>query len=178
MADNIQAQNSPSGFGKKFFTTRNIIIFGVLGIFFAILFVAFYYILLAGKSSIPGIDNKSELSQKTTVGSESYTIELVEINKSKQGGIASITEIKGKTSVLIELDAVLSVRQQPANIYNGACPDPGDSVAYILNDIEDGSSETILDGDLDQIRSKLPLSIVVHKSEEEANINVSCGNLQ
>jgi len=132
--------------------------------------------LFASKLGFNG-GEKEELSQKTTEGTSTKVIELEELEDSRQGGLVTITEIEGKTSVLVELDAVLSADEQPLNIYKGGCPAPGSEIKYQLNKIVFGESETILKDSVEKINSNKPLAIAVGKSFEEENVIVSCANL-
>jgi len=170
----LSGENKSSS--SRFFTTKNIIIIGVIGFVFAIIIAAFYYFLFSSASN-SGLEGNSGISQRTTEGSSTFSVQLEEIDESKQGGLATITEIEGKTSVLVELDAILSVDEQPANIYSGACPNPGDKVAFELNKIIEGRSETIYNENIEDFKSNAPFAIVVHKSDEEVSVNVSCGDI-
>jgi len=161
---------------KRFFTTKNIIILGVVGLGFAVIFAVFYYLLFAKSLGLVG-GGGEEISQKTTEGTSTKILELEELDDSKQGGLATVTEIDGKTSILVELDAVLSADEQPANIYKGSCSTPGNDVEYKLDKIVNGESETILKDDIEKINNKKPLAIAVGKSFEEENVIVSCANL-
>ena len=179
MADNTQGQQNQGPVQKKkFLTTRYIVILGVIGIVFAVLFAIFYYAVLSGRGSLTGLKDGEEVSQDTMARGESYTVDFEEIDNSKQSGWATITDIKDKTSVLIELGAVFTTDPQPAAIYNGSCPEPGDSVAYELEEVLEGTSETILDDSLSEIRTKLPLSIVLFKSSIEPTTPVACTKLK
>ena len=66
---------------------------------------------------------------------------------------------------------------QPAHIHAGACPKPG-AIVYPLNDVVNGFSETMIDVDIQTIRSQFPLAVNVHKSASQSAIYVACGNLQ
>lgn len=97
-------------------------------------------------------------------------------NDSGQAGVATLSDVNGKTKVVIKVPTSASGVAQPAHIHAGACPTPGD-VIYPLTAVVDGKSETILDVSLQTLAGKYPLAINVHKSKDEAKIYTSCGNL-
>lgn len=107
---------------------------------------------------------------------EQMTITLLEQNKSKQAGIATITELGNKVSVKLQI-AGASSSAEPAHIHAGKCPKPGE-VKYPLTDVVGGISETMLDVSLSTLKSMMPLSINVHKSKAEIQNYVACGDLQ
>jgi hypothetical protein len=107
---------------------------------------------------------------------EQMTITLLEQNKSKQAGIATITELGDKVSVKLQI-AGASSSAEPAHIHAGKCPKPGE-VKYPLTDVVGGISETMLDVSMSTLKSMLPLAINVHKSKAEIQSYVACGDLK
>jgi hypothetical protein len=164
--------SNDSGFFRRFFNNKKIITFGIIGVIFIIAFVFIYFFISSGRFVKEG----GKVSQKTTEGENAFLIELAEIEASKQGGLVSVAQIEGKTSILVELDAVLSAEEQPVNVYRGACPDPGSDIAYELNKIVNGESETIINFSIEEINRNKPLAIAVGKSFEEEGAPVSCAN--
>lgn len=98
------------------------------------------------------------------------------LNASSQMGTATLSDMNGKTRVVINILAGVAGVAQPAHIHMGACPNPG-AVLYPLTAVANGKSETVLDVSLDTLSGKLPLAINVHKSKDEAKIYTSCGDL-
>lgn len=97
-------------------------------------------------------------------------------NASGQMGTATLSDMNGKTRVVINIPAGMAGVAQPAHIHMGACPNPG-AVLYPLTAVVDGKSEIVLDVSLDAFSDKLPLAINVHKSKDEVKIYTSCGDL-
>ena len=105
------------------------------------------------------------------------SITLYEENDSGQQGTATLEDVFGKTRVTLTITNPPADITQPAHIHMDECNSIG-SVEYPLTDLLNGQSVTILDTPLDQIRSEAPLSINVHKSNDEAGIYVACGEIE
>lgn len=101
---------------------------------------------------------------------------LTEQNNSKELGTATLMEVNGKVKVVLKMTGAPDV-SQPAHIHVGACPEVG-AVKYPLTNVMNGMSETTLDVTMAQLKSELPLGINVHKSQPEAKVYVSCGDLK
>ena len=97
-------------------------------------------------------------------------------NNSGQSGQATLSDINGKTKVVINVASGAVDVAQPAHIHMGACPNPG-AVAYPLANVVNGKSETILDVSIETLKSKLPLAVNTHKSSADIKIYVSCGDI-
>jgi hypothetical protein len=104
------------------------------------------------------------------------SIILSEQNDSGESGTATLTEIDGKVKVTLEMTGFAEGVTQPAHIHLGACPDVG-AVKYPLTSVSDGMSVTTIDMTLEQLKPELPLGINVHKSQAEASVYVSCGDI-
>ncbi len=108
--------------------------------------------------------------------SETVTIELFEESQSGQSGFVTIEDIDGMALVTIEIVPGETGVSQPAHIHFENCENIG-GVKYPLNNVVDGMSETQLEVSVEQILSERPLSINVHRSIEEAQIYVACGDI-
>jgi len=64
----------------------------------------------------------------------------------------------------------------PAHIHLGACPQSG-GVAYPLNPVVNGRSETVLSAGIEEVLKKMPLSINMHRSAADLT-PVACGNVE
>lgn len=104
------------------------------------------------------------------------SIVLESQNDSGENGIALIQEKEGKLSVSLRITGSPSGTIQPAHIHLGSCGKM-DDVLYPLSNLVNGESETIIDTTFKKLYKDLPLAVNVHKSEKEANIYVSCGNI-
>lgn len=141
------------------------------------------YYFLNNKSSvmIPSM-NQDSMTYDTSEPSEETAdneikISLDEQNTSGEMGVATLTEVDGKTIVRLEMKGnPYDGTPQPAHIHTGSCPDVG-AIVYPLTNVVNGMSETTLDVSLKDLASKQPLGINVHKSVPESKVYVSCGNL-
>ena len=106
----------------------------------------------------------------------SLVVTLDEQNDSGMTGSAAITRLNGRTVVELTLVGAPEGVTQPAHIHTGSCADIG-GVVYPLTFPVNGASETTLDVSLDDILAGLPLALNVHKSPEEADVYVACGDL-
>lgn len=106
---------------------------------------------------------------------EQLTVSLLEQNNSNQAGIATLTEMGDQVNVQIRL-AGATASAEPAHLHTGKCPKPG-AVKYPLSDVVNGLSETVLDVSLSTLKSSLPLALNVHKSKEEIQVYLACGDL-
>lgn len=106
---------------------------------------------------------------------DTVTIDMNEVDDSGQSGSANITTDGEQVTVAIEIDAGEEGVPQPAHIHEGSCDDLGD-VAYPLDSVEDGESESTADVGMDEL---LPgeYAINVHLSEDQMDVHVACGNL-
>lgn len=137
------------------------------------------YMLFSNKQQIPSPQpavTTTEQPASPSAAINEVTVTLSEQNNSKEEGVATLMEVDGKVKVSLKLTGAPTAVTQPAHIHVGACPDVG-AVKYPLTSPVDGISETILDVTLAQLKSQLPLGINVHKSEAEAKVYVSCGDL-
>jgi hypothetical protein len=107
---------------------------------------------------------------------ESVTIDLDELNDSGQSGTATLTEENGQTRVVIDINAPEEEDiEQPAHIHAGTCDDLG-GVEYPLDNVVDGSSETVVDVSLEDLMSGV-YAVNVHLSTDEPGTWVACGNI-
>lgn len=103
-------------------------------------------------------------------------VNLAEQNDSGEYGTATLTEMDGMVQVVLSLIGAPQDVTQPAHIHVNSCAEIG-GVAYPLEFPVNGTSETMLEVSMEDLRSAMPLSINVHKSVEEASVYVACGDL-
>lgn len=106
----------------------------------------------------------------------SFVVALSAQNDSGMTGTATFTDVDGSTLVELDLTGAPEEVVQPAHIHTGSCADIG-GVVYPLESPVNGISETTLNVSLDNILGQLPLALNVHKSPEETDIYVACGDL-
>lgn len=116
-------------------------------------------------------------STEPNIGPKEITIIMSDQNDSRQAGIAEITEVEGRAKVILQLAGGPNNISQPAHIHDGTCQILG-AVKYPLTTARNGVSETILPVSFDDLISKLPLAINIHKSLSETDIDMSCGDIR
>lgn len=104
------------------------------------------------------------------------TVTLQAQNNSGQTGSASLTPQGDKTKVVILLSNAPAGLAQPAHIHLGQCGKLDPAPKWKLEAVRDGQSATVVPASLDTIL-KEKTAINVHKSAEEAQVYVSCGNI-
>jgi len=122
------------------------------------------------------IQGRGTPQKKVSTLPASITVMLYSQNDSGQTGTATITYVAGKAHVKLIVDNSPADVSQPAHIHTGSCSNLG-GVDHPLNNVVNGSSETMIESSIDHITSHLPLAINVHKSTTEASIYVSCGDI-
>jgi hypothetical protein len=104
------------------------------------------------------------------------TVQLAAQNDSGQTGTATLTPEGDKTKVVILLTHAPSGVAQPAHIHLGTCDKLDKAPKWKLEAVKDGRSTTMVPVSLDAIL-KEKTAINIHKSAEEIQVYVSCGNI-
>jgi Cu/Zn superoxide dismutase len=104
------------------------------------------------------------------------TVKLDAQNNSGQTGTATLTPEGDKTRVAIELSNGPKGVAQPAHIHLGTCDKLDKAPKWKLEAVKDGKSVTTVPASLDTIL-KDKTAINVHKSANEIQVYVSCGNI-
>ena len=120
-------------------------------------------------------DEDEDSEDATEEKPESLTVTLSAQNNSGESGTATMKREGGKTKVKLDLAAAPST-PQPAHVHTGSCENLGGVKSPLTASVE-GESETTLNVSFTQLLSELPLAINVHKSSEEVNVYVACGNI-
>lgn len=150
---------------------KNLLIGGIV----VVIVVVLAFVLIQNQSTpfpTPRVNTTPDSAQTE----KNVLVDLMEQNESSESGTAVLKEENGSLVVTLNMTGGAPGITQPAHIHVGACPDVG-AVKYPLNSVVDGMSETTLSVTLDQLKAELPLGINVHKSGDEADIYVSCGDL-
>lgn len=107
---------------------------------------------------------------------DSITLDLEPVEDSGVAGNVRIESQDGEATVTILLTQGLEDESvHPVHIHEGTCDDLG-GVAYPLNNIEDGSSETTIDVDLADLRTGA-FAINAHESEENIDTFIACADI-
>lgn len=124
----------------------------------------------------PAVTQQEAASPSAITTANEVRLTLSEQNQSAESGTATLMEVDGKVKVTLNLTGAPDGVTQPAHIHLGKCPDVG-AVKYPLTSAVNGASETMLEVTMAQLKSELPLGVNVHKSTQEANFYVACGDL-
>lgn len=134
----------------------------------------------ATSQASPTPQTESEnLGQRIDEALNQTEVDLDEQNESGQSGAAVLREVDGKVVVTVTMEGEVSELPQPAHLHVGACPNPG-AVKYPLNNVVDGASTTTLDVGLETLQEETDdtgLALNIHKSAQQANVYVACGDL-
>lgn len=124
-------------------------------------------LLLAGLFSSPVL----------AAGETPLTIHLEAQNNSGETGTAKLTpDGHDKTKVVIDLTGAPANVAQPAHIHMGTCDKLDKAPKWKLTPVKDGKSTTVVPASLKTIIED-GTAINVHKSQEEIQTFVSCGNI-
>lgn len=144
---------------------RNINIF-TTAIFTSLLIICFVLISF----------NVSDASEHESMKDDSKTIELSSVNDSGIKGIVKLKPEGEKTRVLVLLKGTPEGVSQPIHIHKGNCNELG-APKYPLNPVKEGKSKTTIDASLNDLISG-EFAINAHKSKEEIQNYVACGNIE
>jgi hypothetical protein len=104
------------------------------------------------------------------------TIQLNTQNNSGISGTATLTPVgTTQTRVVLTLQGSPADANHPAHIHTSNCATIG-GVVYPLTNVRNGTSETVINATIAQIRAAQH-SLNVHKSPQEASVYVACGDL-
>ncbi len=118
----------------------------------------------------------SKINSSLVPGLKTLTINLSSQNGSTEKGTAVLKEVDGKVLVSLTLTGAPANISQPAHIHLGSCPNPG-AIQLPLKSPVNGISQTTLDTTFDKLKALGKLAINVHKSPTQAQIYVSCGDM-
>jgi plastocyanin len=125
---------------------------------------------------------------------EHGTYALVKLSPLGDSGIYAHAKLRadgtGKTLVVVEamvkpmqsttsammISSMKASSTYPAHLHTGACPQSG-AIAYALNPVVNGRSETMLEVGIEDILKGMPLSLNMHKSASD-HAPVACGNVE
>lgn len=162
-------------YSKSLFTPKNILIYLIVG---GIIYTLVYYFILAPKGGYSSKNNYQAIpTVETPPTMTEMTVEIAALGSSEETGTAVLSEVDGKTKVVVMITGEPKGAVQPAHIHLGSCPNPG-KVLHSLTDVVDGKSETVIDTTLASLKAQLPLAINLHESAKLIKNYVSCGNLK
>lgn len=104
------------------------------------------------------------------------TLKMHAQNGSGEWGTATLTDLGGRTRVVISLQHENTTGSQPAHIHPGPCAHLNPVPKYPLKNVILGHSNTIVDVPIATILSR-HMSINVHESAKNLGRYVSCGDI-
>lgn len=107
------------------------------------------------------------------------TLNLTAQNDSGLTGAVKLTEVDGKTNVDLQTSGgllTMTSPTEPAHIHSGTCANIG-GVKYALSNVIAGSSVTVVDSSLAELKAEFPLAINIHKSVKEIGTYIACVDL-
>jgi hypothetical protein len=108
-------------------------------------------------------------------GGNDVTFALDEQHGSGLSGESTLIEDSGRLTVTVSLDGDDSGTARPAHIHSGTCDSPGPAV-HPLDNVVDGSSETVLEATLSSVQDGNH-SVDVHASAADIDTDVACGDI-
>jgi archaellin len=107
----------------------------------------------------------------------SVTVALAAQSGSGETGTALLEDVSGQVRVTVSVQNQPAGSTQPAHIHVGSCPTPGD-VVYPLTSLTGGSSTTMINTTIAELKARGPLAINLHKSAAQSKVYVACGNIE
>jgi Cu/Zn superoxide dismutase len=104
------------------------------------------------------------------------TVPLTSQSDSGESGTATLTEEGSKTKVVVAVNGAPPGVAQPLHVHKGTCAKLDPKPAYGLTTLTNGKSETTIDVPLRTLQTG-GFAINGHKSAQEANTYVFCGNI-
>ena len=102
-------------------------------------------------------------------------VQLTPLNNSGESGTAVLTDAGPKTKVVVTITGAPAGVGQPLHVHKGTCVQLNPQPAYGLTTLIDGKSETMIDVPIGDLRNGYAIN--GHKSAQEANTYVFCGNI-
>ncbi|HXV27103.1 MAG TPA: CHRD domain-containing protein [Candidatus Paceibacterota bacterium] len=109
-------------------------------------------------------------------GNGTVHVLLTEQNASGESGSAVLQETDGSVRVTLTVNGQPAGVAQPAHIHHGTCAELG-GVLHPLEFPSDGGSVTTLATTFAELLAEGPLAVNVHKSPQEAQVYVACGDI-
>lgn len=103
-------------------------------------------------------------------------VQLTPQNNTGEAGTATLTEQGAKTKVVVSINGAPAGVAQPLHVHKGTCAKLDPKPAYGLTTLTDGKSETTIDVSLTALQTG-GFAINGHKSAQDANTYVFCGNI-
>ncbi|HJZ98173.1 MAG TPA: hypothetical protein VKE70_16800 [Candidatus Solibacter sp.] len=113
-------------------------------------------------------------AKKEGKGAKSVSVKMHAQNKSGESGSAKLTP-QGADKTRVEISLKGAKGTQPAHIHEGSCAKLDPKPKYGLENVVNGKSTTEVPAGIDAVRG---MAINVHKSADDLNTYVSCGDIK
>lgn len=104
------------------------------------------------------------------------TVQMHAQNGSGENGTATLSDLNGRTRVVIHVQHENTTGVQPAHIHPGTCAKLNPAPKYPLKDVVLGDSNTIVDVPMSSLLGG-GYAINVHESKAQITKYVSCGDI-
>jgi hypothetical protein len=104
------------------------------------------------------------------------TIKMMAQNNSGENGTATLSDLNGKTRVVIHLTHEKLTGDQPAHIHPGSCAKLNPAPKYVLKNVVLGHSNTVVEVPMTALLGG-HYAINVHESKKQIAVYVSCGTI-
>jgi len=115
------------------------------------------------------------MAAPSALAQERVTVTMNVQSNSGQSGTATLTAEGNRTRVVVSLSNS-PAGPQPAHIHPGSCATLDPRPAFPLQHVVNGRSETVVEAPLSELASG-KYAINVHRSLQEAQVYVSCGDI-
>lgn len=126
-------------------------------------------------TNVPGAI-QTAASSAGTIAANTLTVSLAADNNSGETGAAVLTEVGGKTTVVVTITGEPAGASQPMHIHEGSCGPTLGKVVFTLTPLQNGVSTTTVDTTISNLKSA-KYAINGHKSASEMSVYVFCGNI-
>jgi hypothetical protein len=114
---------------------------------------------------------------RTALGAHpDVVVKLLQQNSSGEYGTATLSDLDGRTRVVIDLEHENTSGDQPAHIHLGSCAKLNPAPKYPLKSVILGHSNTVVDVPMKTLLGGT-MAINVHESTKQLTKYVACGDI-
>lgn len=132
--------------------------------------------LVAALALVLGLGLGLVATWQPAAAQQAVTVNLGAQNNSGVSGTATLTPMGNQTQVVIRVTGEPAGASEPAHIHDGTCANLNPTPKYPLNNVENGTSTTMVNATLAQIQSSAT-AINLHESAQNISRYVACGNI-
>lgn len=128
-------------------------------------------------ASCGGSSTSRKGDDTAVLGAAEHPAVLVKLGEVVGSGVTGTVKLSGAGNDQTKVHIALTGddgSSHPAHLHQGTCSKPNPVPRYPLNNVKEGTSDTTIDADLDQLESEAPLYVNVHKSGSNLNTSIAC----